>query len=578
MTITTIKLKDLAPSKANPRSVMDTAALEGLAASIKTDGLLQNLVVRKKGKKYEIISGERRYRALKLLQERGDIDDNFAVAADVRVGVDADTALRIATVENIQREQLAPIDEADAFAAMAADGAELADIAAKAGVSEATAKRRLALAALCAEAKEALRSGGITLSMAEALTLGTSDQQRAMLARLAKSSWADADDVRGWLVDEKPPVSAAVFPLEQYTGTLTRDLFAGDEETFFDDVEQFHRLQSAAVERTAKLLAQDGAQFVDIITEDHASWWQYRDAEPGEVWGAVIHHAPSGRVEVRHGLARLPVRESVKQPAGPRTKPAYSSGLLRYMAAHKTLAVQAALLENPRKAKEIAVLQMLNIGDHPGSRVKLSLHYGVEAFADTAKKPKALLEIEAITEAVMSSLPNDMESRTPLAEQIKYGRGEAAALYEALKQMPDSELNGLHLLLTTLCFGQGNIDRVDSDPDSLFNRVAADLQVDMSAYWRPDEAFLSRRTLEQLKAIAKESGALPHLGLLKDYNKKGLVAALVRYFNEVETPDAANWLPDAMLFPAKADAAASRLDEDGGCEDAEEDEQLRQAA
>jgi ParB family chromosome partitioning protein len=411
----------------------------------------------------------------------------------------------------------------------------------------------------------------VSLSIAEALTLGTAEQQRTMLERLAKSSWANADDVRGWLVDDKPPVSAAVFPLEEYTGTLTRDLFAGDEETFFDDVEQFHRLQKAAVERTAKMLAQDGAQFVDVITEDFAPWWQYHDAEPGDAWGAVIHHAPGGRVEVRHGLARLPVRESVKQSAEPKAKPAYSSSLLRYMAAHKTLAVQAALLENPRKAKEVAVLQMLNIGDYAGSRVKLALHYGVSALAEAAAKPKALMEIEDATEAALSSLPDDMESRLPLAEQLKQGRDDRAAVYEALKQMPDSELEGLHLLLTTLCFGQGNIDGVDSNPDSLFNRVASDLRVDMAAYWRPDEAFLSRRTLEQLKSIAKDSGALPHLGVLKDYNKKGLVAALVRYFSQIETPQAASWLPEAMTFASVREAAHDSANE-------QEDEALPEAA
>jgi ParB/RepB/Spo0J family partition protein len=67
MTIETITLDQLNPPKANPRSRMDATALEGLAASIKTDGLLQNLVVRpRKGKGYDIVSGERRYRALRL--------------------------------------------------------------------------------------------------------------------------------------------------------------------------------------------------------------------------------------------------------------------------------------------------------------------------------------------------------------------------------------------------------------------------------------------------------------------------------------------------------------------------------
>ena len=75
MSVQTIPLSSLQPPTANPRTAFDPATLDGLAASIKADGLLQNLVVAPaRGKnRYRIISGERRFRALKLLEERGDI-------------------------------------------------------------------------------------------------------------------------------------------------------------------------------------------------------------------------------------------------------------------------------------------------------------------------------------------------------------------------------------------------------------------------------------------------------------------------------------------------------------------------
>src|SRR5690606_18771913 len=69
MSMQTVSLSQLVPSKANPRKAFDAKSLEGLAASIRTDGVLQNLVVKPvngKGKRYAIITGERRYRALKL--------------------------------------------------------------------------------------------------------------------------------------------------------------------------------------------------------------------------------------------------------------------------------------------------------------------------------------------------------------------------------------------------------------------------------------------------------------------------------------------------------------------------------
>jgi ParB/RepB/Spo0J family partition protein len=124
MSIQSIPLNQLQPPARNPRQLFDDASIEGLAESIRQDGMLQNLVVTKsRGKTYRIISGERRYRALKLLQERGEIESDCAVAADIRVRLGKDDALRLATVENVQRENLPPLDEADAFAALIRKGA-----------------------------------------------------------------------------------------------------------------------------------------------------------------------------------------------------------------------------------------------------------------------------------------------------------------------------------------------------------------------------------------------------------------------------------------------------------------------
>ena len=70
---------------------------------------------------------------------------------------------------------------------------------------------------------------------------------------------------------------------------------------------------------------------------------------------------------------------------------------------------------------------------------------------------------------------------------------------------PIHDLAGLQTLLAALSFGQGNCDRLDTS-DSLFNRVARDLSVNMKNHWRPDAAFFGKRNREQLVGIAKECG------------------------------------------------------------------------
>lgn len=598
MTIQTIPLNKLTVADGNnPRRSMDAAALDGLAASIKADGLLQNLVVRKDGRKFRIVSGERRYRALSLLAERGDIGKDYPVAVEVRGGLSEADALRLATVENIQREQLAPMDEAEAFAALLGEGASLEDVAAKAGVSVLTVKRRVALASLCDEAKALVREGEFSLSVAEALTLATHDQQRALIERLEQGYHYDADDVRGMLTGEKPAVSLAIFPMEQYDGTVTADLFADDDNTFFDDAEQFFRLQSQAVEALAAHHREAGAAFVEVLTEGYAPWWQYREAdtESDEQGGVVIHFKPSGRVEVREGLVRRDVRPSVAEetaaaPAAPKPQPEYSGPVIRMMSAHKSLAVMEALMANPRKAKEVAVVNLLNACDWTG-RVKLDAHPALAYFAQADAQPTAYLAIEREAQDMVNTLGLAEAKRHAYArpvrgawEQLLADAKNPTDLYQVVQGFSDAELDQHHLFLTALTFGQGNMDALDTG-DSLFNRVAADLGVAMRDGWVPDEAFLTRRRKDQLEAIAKESGAIARLGRMKDYGKTQLAAALARHFQRCAEGDttipeemrnrANAWLPDAMRFPAvTADAPAEPEAEDVEADGQDDDADL----
>jgi ParB family chromosome partitioning protein len=159
MTMQTVSLSSLEPGRGNPRKAMDRNGLEGLADSIRKDGVLQNLVVRPvkgKGQHYRIIAGGRRYRALKLLEERGEVDGDFAVPVEIRASLSKDDGLRIATVENLQRQNLAPLEEAAALTKLIHKGASLDDVAAQTGLSQTTIKRRLALNGLCEAARAAL--------------------------------------------------------------------------------------------------------------------------------------------------------------------------------------------------------------------------------------------------------------------------------------------------------------------------------------------------------------------------------------------------------------------------------------
>ena len=106
-TVSQISISDIKANPFQPRKIFDEAALNELSESIKEHGILQPVVVRKTGKKFELVVGERRFRAAKLakLKEIPAITKEFT---DQQM-------MELAILENLQREDLTPIEEAEAY-------------------------------------------------------------------------------------------------------------------------------------------------------------------------------------------------------------------------------------------------------------------------------------------------------------------------------------------------------------------------------------------------------------------------------------------------------------------------------
>lgn len=568
MTLQTLKLSQIIPSTSNPRTGFDEVSISGLAQSIKQDGLLQNLVVCKpkgKKKKYDIISGERRYRALCLLQESGDLAEDYEVAVEIREGLTKDEILRLATVENLQREDMHPMDEAEAIALLLSSGENIDDVSAKTGLSLSVIKRRLALADLCEEAKTALRADEITLSQGEALTIGSLEQQKELIEDGLGNH--NASQIKRWLTDEKANVAMAIFDRELYTGTYTHDLFADDDTTYFDDVEQFLALQEQGIKNLKSDYETKGFEPVEIVDGYSFNRWQYRDAdmEDGEKGGVVIQLYNNGRVECHEGLVDKTLDKKTKEETAgnpfveAKPKPTYNRPTLEYIAMHKTLAVQCEMVKNRRIAKEAAVAQMIGGGDWV-RKIVLDEHKALSHFDNEAAPCPAWLVIEEEAKILSQLLGKDLQAMNGDAcvSLIKQ-HGSPTLWYEAVKTLSDDDLDRLHVFLTTLCFGQGNTDRLDTNQNSLFNRVAVDLGIDMRNHWYADEEFLKRRNKEQLADIVKETGSTRLFGAHLDKFKKGeIVKFLAKHFKAIfengasneEEQKAKDWLPQSFAFPA----------------------------
>lgn len=567
MTIQSVSLSQLVPSKGNPRKLFDVASLEGLAASIRSDGLLQNLVVRpSRGKSFAIISGERRYRALKLLEERGELPEGLTVPVEVRANVSKDDSLRLATVENLQRADLTPLEQTEALTRLVKDGERLDDLVAQTGLSATTIKRRLALNALCKEARAALEAKAISLAQAEAMTLVPDDMQSEILQEIERGrDVCSPSDIRSMVLDERPCVADAIFPLERYTGTITTDLFAEGETSYFDDLPQFIALQKEVVAELAAHFEKTAA-WVEVTEGWHIPRWQYEDAPEGEPGGVLININPRGLVELREGLMKVEFDKDTAEAlaenpiAPPKVKAFYTTPLRRIIGHCKSAAVGELLLSAPRTAKEVAAVILLdNLKPHEA--------YGEAAKQTERQRPFEVLDAQArlMAQRLGFAVGADECGWEALTPYIPVSR---VSLYETVKALTDHELDELHTLIVALTFGQSNCERLDVY-DSFFNRVAQDLKADMRNHWRPDQSFFEKRSREQLLSIADECGFAQTRANLGGYKKSELVSCLRMFFIDAlravePTPaqeKARAWLPEAMRFPAVDPDARERSDE-----------------
>jgi ParB family chromosome partitioning protein len=155
----------LAPNDHQPRMQMDDARLTELAASIKANGVIQPILVRRTGGTYRIIAGERRWRAA----QRAGLLKVPIVVRDVPDGSEKQL-LELALVENIQREDLNPVDEALAYQRLADEFALTQDqIAAAVGKDRSSVANYLRLLKLPEEVRGDLASGALAMGHARAL-------------------------------------------------------------------------------------------------------------------------------------------------------------------------------------------------------------------------------------------------------------------------------------------------------------------------------------------------------------------------------------------------------------------------
>lgn len=174
-----VSVDRIVPNRHQPRQTFSDQALAGLAKSIRQDGLMQPVVLRPAEQGgYELIAGERRWRAAKLT--------GLATIPAIVHAIDDEQSAQWALVENLQREDLNPMDKAEAFKRLA-DGFGLphAEIAQRVGLERSTVTNLMRLLALSAPCRDLVREGLLSMGQARAIAGLPSPAQQDAVARKA---------------------------------------------------------------------------------------------------------------------------------------------------------------------------------------------------------------------------------------------------------------------------------------------------------------------------------------------------------------------------------------------------------
>jgi ParB family chromosome partitioning protein len=201
-------IEQIEPNQSQPRRVFNEEKLEELAASIRANGLIQPIIVRRAGESFQIIAGERRWRAA----QRAGLTKVSCVIKDVK----DDDVLALSLIENIQREELNPIEEATAYKNLIEQlNVTQEEIAQRVGKDRSSITNFMRLLKLPAEIQQMVEEGLISMGHARALlALDSAEKQIALAKRVSSEglSVRETERLVKGLLEPKPEAKAKPEP------------------------------------------------------------------------------------------------------------------------------------------------------------------------------------------------------------------------------------------------------------------------------------------------------------------------------------------------------------------------------
>lgn len=241
-----IKTEDVIPNTYQPRKVFNEESLSELSASIKEYGIIQPLTVRKIGDIYELVAGERRFRAARMA--------NLSEVPCIIVDITDTQSAQIALLENLQREDLSFVEEAEAYYSLITDHKfTQEEIAQKMGKKQSTIANKLRILKLSQKVRNLCLDNKLTERHARALLKLPNEKLQLKIIKKVINGKLNVKNTEELISKELLKVSAdkpkskktknikTVFPAKMYVNTIKQvfDKFNIDAKYDFEDKEEF---------------------------------------------------------------------------------------------------------------------------------------------------------------------------------------------------------------------------------------------------------------------------------------------------------------------------------------------------
>lgn len=543
-------------SSLNPRKTFDEDELTKLADSIAANGLLQPLMVRphpSKPGRYEIVAGERRWRAFGLLVESGKAEKDALLPATVRTLTDREVAL-LAMIENLQRADVPPLEEAEGFQTFLAAWPEAGTdgLAEAVGKSRRFVQQRLKLVTgTTAAVQAALAAGRISVTIARTFAQGPLERQDQVLEKyLLQDDWhvADEDDIRRELQRGLFAAERASFDDADYRGDRFTD---GEGKVWYTDLAAVRRLQLRAAKAQAASKEPHRA-WVKVVDELKDTFYPYqyeRQEKPDGGCGYVVEVERDGTIKEHDGLitaqqaaaaraaqARKAKGESAGDSAPKPLSEGITQGLRHAAAQQRSLALRAAVAAAPAQVAQACVVLALLPGYCP--TIDMRREAGLQGIDDAHL---------AAHEAELAGLEDDDACRGP----------DRVTLLGRL--LEDPKLCDL-LFRTCVARSLSTGDPFRFGDDALAIALARETAASVADHWTPDEAWLKQCRLPRLQAIARDLGfSTHHSNDIGDDTRPKTKAELIDCLLS-QIPR--GWIPSEMAF-ASADDIVAAIDAEG---------------